>query len=659
MKKINILLIGIFITFHTLYAQTPLWQGKGRIAISSDGNEHDDDDWAATPLSLAMIAAKGLQDKLVLYTYSAHIWGSNQERPNKHGISAYEHMRLSALGSKKWFGFHNSRFICAVDNAEIAYNAMRDVINASSAEDPLIIVVAGPMQVVGEALQRSNKEKRQYVTLLSHSQWNNRHSDNPERKKGWDMHSGWTWDEMKAAFGTPEGGNVRFVQILDQNHGKDYIGFFCPKENYDWIKTSPARNSPAYQPGAWDFLYERISTCIKKKGTCFDPSDSGMIVYLFTGIEKTNPDMAREIMENPQFTYQNPIRSGIDPKGLRDCQVLRYQNTWYLTGTAFPHWARQEQNGKLNQGVPLYKSTNLTDWTFVKYIVERPDSSKWYHNRFWAPEIHKIKGKYYATFNCSNPKHGYPGQHIGYAVADKIEGPYKVITEEKPLAKGNDLTLFEDEDGKVWAFWNKGREFGIGYAQLDLKTGKFLTTPQTAIQPGKVDYEYDKEGKLVHEAGYDGRPIPKVKKYYSWDSIGIEGAYVIKENGQYYLFYSSWTRGYEIGYATASKITGPWKKYEGNPFYGAQSKAACNRNGFTWKGDPHSPFNQVGHNEIFVGPDGRYWISCHGITHDAPESPSLVIDPIWFDHNGNIKSNGPTYTLQQTNYLNNPTSRGK
>ena len=57
MKKINILLIGIFITFHTLYAQTTLWQGKGRIAISRDGYEHDDDDWAATPLSLALIAA--------------------------------------------------------------------------------------------------------------------------------------------------------------------------------------------------------------------------------------------------------------------------------------------------------------------------------------------------------------------------------------------------------------------------------------------------------------------------------------------------------------------------------------------------------------------------------------------------------------------------
>lgn len=647
MKNIILLIFTVFITIGNLCAQTPLWQGKGRIAISSDGNEHDDDDWAATPLSLAMIAAKGLQDKLVLYTYSDHIWGSNQDRPNKHGISAYEHMRISALGSKKWFGFNNTKFICAVDNAEIAYNAMRDVINESSADNPLIIIAAGPMQVVGEAMNRAEKDKRQYVTLLSHSQWNNRHSNKPEKNKGWDNHSGWTWDEMKEVFSTLEGGNAKFVQIVDQNNGKDYIGFFCKREYFDWIKTSPARNHPLYKAGAWDFLYDRISTCIKKKGTCFDPSDAGMIVYLFTGIEKTNPDMAKEIMENPVFTYQNPIRSGIDSKGLRDCQVLRDNNTWYLTGTAFPHWDRQEKDRKLNAGVPLYKSYNLKDWEFVQYIVARPDSTKWYYRRFWAPEIHKINGKYYATFNCSNPSAGYKGQHIGYAVADKIEGPYKVVTEDKPLANGNDLTLFQDEDGKVWAFWNRGREFGIGYAQIDLENGKFLTEPTTAITPGKVKFEYDKNKKLVNEPGYDGRPIPKVKKYYDWDSIGIEGAYVIKENGKYYLFYSSWTRGYEIGYATADKITGPWKKNKDNPFYGAMSKAACKKNGFKWKGDENSPFNQVGHNEIFKGPDGRYWISCHGITNDAPDKPSLVIDPIWFDKDGNVKSNGPTYTEQE------------
>lgn len=647
MKNISLLIFIVFITIGNIYAQTPLWQGKGRIAISSDGNEHDDDDWAATPLSLAMIAAKGLQDKLVLYTYSDHIWGSNQDKPDKHGISAYEHMHISALGSQKWFGFNNTKFICAVDNAEIAYNAMRDVINASTADNPLFIIAAGPMQVVGEAMNRADKDKRQYVTLLSHSQWNNRHSDNPEKKKGWDIHSGWTWDEMKKAFSTPEGGNAKFVQIADQNNGKDYIGFFCKKEYYDWIKTSPARNHPLYKAGAWDFLYDRISACTKKKGTCFDPSDAGMIVYLFTGIEKTNPDMAKEIMENPIFKYKNPIYSGIDPKGLRDCQILRDNGVWYLTGTAYPHWERQETENKLNAGVPLYKSYNLKDWTFIKYIVERPDSTKWYYRRFWAPEVHKINGKYYTTFNCSNPSAGYNGQHIGYAVADNIEGPYKVVTADKPLTNGNDLTLFQDEDGKVWAFWNRGREFGIGFAQIDLENGRFLTEPVSAITPGKVKYEYDKNKKLVHEPGYDGRPIPKVQKYYDWDSIGIEGAYVIKENGKYYLFYSSWTRGYEIGYATADKITGPWKKNKYNPFYGAMSKTACKKNGFEWKGDENSPFNQVGHNEIFKGPDGRYWISCHGITNDAQEKPSLVIDPIWFDKKGNIRSNGPTYTEQE------------
>ena len=53
-----------------LKAQTPIWQGKGRIVISCDGNEHDNDDWGATPFTLALLAAKGLQDKVPLYVLS-------------------------------------------------------------------------------------------------------------------------------------------------------------------------------------------------------------------------------------------------------------------------------------------------------------------------------------------------------------------------------------------------------------------------------------------------------------------------------------------------------------------------------------------------------------------------------------------------------------
>jgi len=344
------------------------------------------------------------------------------------------------------------------------------------------------------------------------------------------------------------------------------------------------------------------------------------------------------------FEYSNPITSGIDTNGLRDCQVLRDGDWWYMTGTSFPHWAREETDGTLNQGVVLYRSKDLLNWEFVKYIVERPGPDKWYYRRFWAPEIHKIKGKYYALFNCSNESLVYPGQHTGYAVADNIEGPYSIVTEQEPLTHGNDLTFFEDDDGSVWAFWNSGRTFGIGFAQVDPEQGILLTEPVTAILPGEVDYEYDENGEVVKVPGYDGRPVPKVSKYYTWDAIGIEGSYVIKHDATYYLFYSSWTRGYEIGYATAPSVQGPWTKYPGNPFYGAQSRNVCERNGFDWQGDPDSPFDQVGHNEIFSGPDGRLWLSCHGITRGG--KPFLVIDPIWFDGEGNIITDGPSYTPQ-------------
>lgn len=303
--KTKLILSGVFICFFLftsicVKAQTPLWQGKGRIAISSDGNEHDHDDWAATPLSLALLSAAGLQDKLVLYTYSDHIWGSNQEHPtSESGLNSYEHMRASALGGQKWFGFDKTRFICAVDNAEVAYNAVRDEINKSSAENPLIIVLGGPVHVVGEGINRAEQTKRQFVTLVSHGLWNDIHADNPS-KSDWDIHSGWTWQEIIDAFSTPEGGGLKTIHILDQNGGDDYQGLNTDIRRFDWIKTSPARNHKLYKPGAWDWLYSRMETCIKKQGKNYDPSDAGMIVYILTGIDKTDPEMVRKIMENPQ-----------------------------------------------------------------------------------------------------------------------------------------------------------------------------------------------------------------------------------------------------------------------------------------------------------------------------------------------------------------------
>lgn len=351
---------------------------------------------------------------------------------------------------------------------------------------------------------------------------------------------------------------------------------------------------------------------------------------------------------NKTFVYQNPITVGIDDRGLRDCQVLRDGDWWYLTGTAYPHWGGSEDY----KGVPLYKSKNLTEWDFVKYIITRPTQDKWYYNNFWAPEIQKINGRYYALFNCRNEELGYNWRHMGYAVADEIEGPYAIVTGNEPLGKGNDLTFFRDEDGSVYAFWHTlddeagevDRSFGIGYAQIDLESATFLTKPKSAVQPGTVEYETDEDGNAIKMQAH-GRIVNKVKKYHDWDSAGIEGAYVIKREGIYYLFYSSWTRGYEIGYATAPSINGPWSKAENNPIYGAMNKNLSLKRGFEFEGQEGNPFYAVGHNEIFEGMDGRLWLSCHGES-SKHKAPFLVIDPIDFDEKGRILKKEPSYTLQ-------------
>ena len=300
MKTLKTVVIGallvIAFSVEVVMAQTPLWQGKGRIAISSDGNEHDH--WAATPLTLALLTASGLQDRLVIYTYSDHVWGSNQDHPTSaSGLNAYEHMRESALGGQERFGFDSTKFVCAVDNDVVAYNALRDVINESTAENPLILIAVGPMQAVGEAINRSDVSKRQYVTLISYSNWNNSHSDKPHESAYWDDHSEWTFQEIKDEFSGDEGGNLTCLRISDQYGRQGYEGLKAPKEKFDWVKTSPARDNEIYKPGSWDWLYSRLETCIKKGD--IDASDAGMVLFMLTGIENTDLEMAKEILENP------------------------------------------------------------------------------------------------------------------------------------------------------------------------------------------------------------------------------------------------------------------------------------------------------------------------------------------------------------------------
>lgn len=136
-----------------------------------------------------------------------------------------------------------------------------------------------------------------------------------------------------------------------------------------------------------------------------------------------------------------------------------------------------------------------------------------------------------------------------------------------------------------------------------------------------------------------------------WDGglgVNVQGPSVFKRKDTYYLMYSSWRHGYEVGYATARSPRGPWSKYAGNPIYGAQDPEWCKLFHSVYSQSPDIPFGQVGHGSPFFGPYGRLWFCCHGIEQKGKgvdELPHLVITPMEFQADGSIKLN-LTWTVQ-------------
>lgn len=335
------------------------------------------------------------------------------------------------------------------------------------------------------------------------------------------------------------------------------------------------------------------------------------------------------------FTWANPLSyansSGVDH--VRDPFILKVENTWYMTGT-LPPYGMAENQADRTKGVPLYKSSDLLQWEFVDYIVKTPDQSenRWYSERFWAPELFAHNGKYYVTVNCSaldGSNHGFL-----FAVSDSIEGPYTIMNPNAPVALGNDAHLFADDDGQIYLFAS-----GIWMAKFDLENLSFLSSVKQIISPIPDSDAWNAE-----------RP-----------NVGFEGPYVLKHQGRYYCFYSTWARGYEIGVAVADDINGIWTMCD-NPMYGAMSRERCDFYGGIYQEGYYlhqDKYRECGHNSIFQGPDGGLWIAAHVTGGGVVQGVQMTIDKVIFDDTyglvaidpaTNAPILGPSYGEQTVEY---------
>ena len=146
-----------------LAASGPYVDGRfqGRIAYSCDGNHNDPDDWAASPVTLAILADMGLMDRLVHFDYNCILPLTDPEWEKIHAESV--------LGTASRYGFDKGLFFDCRKDRDGAVASIATAINESTADNPLYFIIAGPMEVPYLGIEQSEPAKRQFVYCISHS----------------------------------------------------------------------------------------------------------------------------------------------------------------------------------------------------------------------------------------------------------------------------------------------------------------------------------------------------------------------------------------------------------------------------------------------------------------------------------------------------------
>ena len=240
---------------------SPYKHGKfqGRIAYSADGNNRDRDDLFASAITIAMFKAFGVTEKVVHFDYNSILGEDNPEYLKIH--------EESVRGAAKRFGLRESVIFNDSSGLEASIKNIRDAVNASSADDPLYFVIAGPMEVPWRGINAADPARRKHVYCVSHSAWNDLFF--------WDASNRELTHHRQDLINL----GINWVQILNQQG----LGTCpepkngpCPQEKWalwNWMRDSRDPNV------AW--LYERLEAMGRP-----DCSDSGMIYFLLSGNEK-------------------------------------------------------------------------------------------------------------------------------------------------------------------------------------------------------------------------------------------------------------------------------------------------------------------------------------------------------------------------------------
>lgn len=295
-----------------------------------------------------------------------------------------------------------------------------------------------------------------------------------------------------------------------------------------------------------------------------------------------------------QKTYCNPLnldytymiynshkdisyRSGADPA------VVQFRNEYYMFVT---------------RSMGYWHSTDLLHWDFIT-------PEKWYFQGSNAPAAHNYKDSVlYVT--------GDPSGSMSILYTDNPKkGDWKAV----PGIINNlqDPGLFIDDDGKGYMFWGSSNKFPIRVKTLD-KNLRFRPSEQT-IELFKLD---------GNKNGWE-----RFGENHSDSLLGgyIEGPWLTKHNGKYYLQYAAPGTEFNVygdGAYVSDKPLGPYQYMPNNPF--------------SYK--PGGFMNGAGHGSTVFGPNKMYWhFASMAVSVNVNWERRICMYPTFFDKDGLMYSN--------------------
>ncbi|GAK98027.1 hypothetical protein JCM19294_1649 [Nonlabens tegetincola] len=233
----------------------------GRIAVVADGNSPDPDDLGGTAVSIALLRAAGLEDRLVHYSHSCDLVRpkriSEKAEKERHALM----QSACDMTARRWGGFDELTFLDAKWNKEKTIKDLANAIDDSTADNPLWIIEAGEPDIIGYALESSSKSKHQYVKVITHHPAND------------DAGDFFTWQQI-LNFGIEE------VRIPDQN-----TNLKVTIDKWNWARD----HKDARVQQVWLFgKMAEVDDVVRFQKGKWDCSDAGMILYWITGANVNN-----------------------------------------------------------------------------------------------------------------------------------------------------------------------------------------------------------------------------------------------------------------------------------------------------------------------------------------------------------------------------------